>query len=110
MGMFGMPCNAAEIIEKNHQKWLDKQPKSFIAQPTQTYHVGQPICRAKRRCDVVYKIEFPISSERALELQGKAWFYPATENMNAAAAFIRPMTWWESLKHELFGDCESDRG
>lgn len=44
---------------------MSMNTQSFIAQPGQQYTVGQPICRVKRRCDVVtadkLKYDYPIN-------------------------------------------------
>jgi hypothetical protein len=48
---------------------------------------GTAICRRNRRCDVVVCV-------------------PTEER--TSATLIRPMTFWESIRHELFEGCHSN--
>jgi hypothetical protein len=74
---------------------------SFIAAPNQQHHVGQPICRSKRRCDVVSTFGTLVAGYDPNNPEGRCIVVART-------VVYRPMTWWESLKHELFGECEGE--
>ena len=68
---------------------MENSMNSFIAAPGVEYKLGMSICRSKRRCDVVVGV----GEEYA--------------PLSMVAVMYRPMSWWESLKHEIFGDCKT---
>jgi hypothetical protein len=94
---------------------------SFIAQPNNRYFVGQSICRSKRRCDVVHLMAWVLNDVPTLHdpLQlaktvvctadhqdgvrvHKSRLSSSHYKSGDCVVVYRPMTWWESLRHELF--------
>lgn len=57
---------------------------NFVAAPGVNYYIGMPICRSKHGCDVVYYID-----------------------QIANLIYIKPMTFWERVKHEFNDDCQA---